>query len=57
MKTMQILDENKNNFSDVITICDEEMICAMRLVAERMKLVVEASAGAAVAAALKINQR
>ena len=32
------------------------MIIAMRLVAERMKLLVEAAAGAAVAAALKLKQ-
>ena len=37
---------------DVITVTDDEMIEGMRLVAERMKLVIEASAGAVVAAAL-----
>ena len=42
--------------TDVITVTDPEMVSAMRLVAERMKLVVEASAGAAVAAALKLNR-
>ena len=36
----------------VITVTDEEMKQAMKIVAERMKLVVEASAGASVAAAL-----
>ena len=36
----------------MITVTDEEMIKGMTLVAERMKLVVEASAGASVAAAL-----
>ena len=36
----------------MITVTDEEMIKGMKLVAERMKLVVEASAGASVAAAL-----
>ncbi|TRY75226.1 hypothetical protein TCAL_01315 [Tigriopus californicus] len=37
---------------EVITISDQEMIAGMKLVAERMKLVIEAAAGAAVAAAL-----
>ena len=37
---------------EVISITDEEMSSAMKLVAQRMKLVLEASAGAAVAAAL-----
>ena len=36
----------------VITVTDEEMKQAMKIVAERMKLVIEASAGASVAAAL-----
>ena len=36
--------------SDVITITDEEMVEGMKMAAERMKLVLEASAGAAVAA-------
>ena len=37
---------------DVITVTDDEMVEGMRIVAERMKLVIEASAGAVVAAAL-----
>ena len=37
---------------DVITVNDEQMIEGMRMVAERMKLVIEASAGAVVAAAM-----
>ena len=41
--------------SDVITVTDEEMVSAMRLLAERAKLVAEASAGAAVAAAIKMR--
>ncbi len=42
--------------ADVITVSDSEMFAAMRLLAERMKLVVEASAGAALAGALKLHQ-
>jgi len=42
---------------DVITVTDDEMIEGMRIVAERMKLVIEASAGAVVAAAIfKLSQ-
>ena len=41
---------------DVITITDEEMVQGMKIMAERMKLVVEAAAGAAVAAALVSDQ-
>lgn len=37
---------------DVITITDDEMVQGMKIVAERMKLVIEASAGAVVAAAI-----
>ena len=37
---------------DVITVTDDEMVEGMRIVAERMKLVIEASAGAVVAAAM-----
>lgn len=37
---------------DVITVSDQDMIAAMRLVAERMKVVIEAAAGASVAAAV-----
>jgi threonine dehydratase len=36
----------------VMTISDDEMSRAMKLVAERMKLVIETAAGASVAAAL-----
>ena len=36
----------------VITVTNDEMKEAMKIVAERMKLVIEASAGASVAAAL-----
>lgn len=36
----------------VIVVTDQEMILAMRVVAERMKIIVEASAAAAVAACL-----
>ena len=36
----------------VVTVDDKEMAAAMKLVAERMKIVVEASSGAAIAAAL-----
>ena len=36
----------------MVTVTDEEMKAAMKLVAERMKLVIEASAGASAAAAL-----
>ena len=39
----------------MITVTDEEMVSAMRLLAERAKLVAEASAGAAVAAAIKMR--
>ena len=48
--TFPILCELIEDF--VITVTDEEMKQAMKIVAERMKLVVEASAGASVAAAL-----
>ena len=37
---------------DVITVTDDEMKRALQMVAGRMKLVIEASAGASVAAAL-----
>ena len=40
----------------MITVTDEEMVSAMRLLAERAKLVAEASAGAAVAAAIKMRR-
>ena len=36
----------------VITVTDDEMVEGMKIVAERMKLVIEASAGAVVAAAI-----
>ena len=36
----------------VITITDEEMVKAMKLIAERMKLIIEGSAGAGAAAAI-----
>ena len=36
----------------MITVTDEEMKQAMKLIAERMKLIIEAAAGAAVAAAV-----
>ena len=36
----------------VITVTNEDMLKAMKLVAERMKIVIEASAGASVAAAI-----
>ncbi len=39
---------------DVITVSDSEMVEATRLSAERMKLVLELSAGAVVAAALRL---
>ncbi len=39
----------------MITVRDPEMTAAMRLAAERMKLVLEASAGAALAAALRLG--
>ena len=42
---------------DVIIVTDEEMIEGMRLAAERMKLVIEMSAGAAVAGALKVKKK
>jgi len=38
--------------SSVVTVTDKEMSSAMKLVAERMKIVIEAASGAAVAAAL-----
>ncbi len=41
----------------MVTVSDDEMISAMRLVAERMKLVLEASSGAALAAALKLKDQ
>ena len=42
---------------DVITVTDDEMVEGMKIVAERMKLVIEASAGAVVAAVLfKLSQ-
>ena len=37
---------------EVLTVTDADMIEAMRLTAERMKMVTEAAAGAAVAAAV-----
>ena len=37
---------------DVITVSDKEMIYGMKLAAEHMKIVVEAAAGAAIAAAI-----
>ena len=37
---------------NVITVTNEDMLKAMKLVAERMKIVIEASAGASVAAAM-----
>ena len=40
----------------VLTVTDEEMIRAMRLVFEDLKLVIEMSAGAGVAAALKVKK-
>ena len=40
----------------MITVTDEEMVSAMRLLAERAKLVAEASAAAAVAAAIKMRR-
>ncbi len=40
----------------MITVTDEEMISAMRLLAQRAKLVVEASSGAALAAAIKMQE-
>lgn len=43
---------------EVITVTDAEMIAAMKLVTERMKLVVELSAGASAAAAIyKVGQK
>ena len=36
----------------VITVTDEDMTNAMKMVAERMKIIIEASAGASVAASL-----
>ena len=42
---------------DVIIVTAEEMIEGMRLAAERMKLVIEMSAGAAVAGALKVTKK
>ncbi len=42
--------------ADVITVSDDEMVSGMRLAADRMKLLLEASGGAAVAAALKLKE-
>ena len=39
-------------FFQVISVTDAEMVAANKLVAERMKLVIEAAAGAVVAAAV-----
>ncbi len=41
--------------ADVITVSDDEMVSGMRLAAGRMKLLLEASGGAAVAAAIKLK--
>ena len=46
-----------DHVSSVITVTDKEMSGAMKLVAERMKIVVEAASGAAVAAALSTQVR
>ncbi len=42
---------------EVITVTDGEMVEAMRWAAERMKLVLEAAAGAALAAAIKLGKQ
>ena len=40
----------------MITVTDTEMIKAMAMAAERMKLILEAAAGASLAAALKLGR-
>ena len=42
----------RDNVTDVITVTEEEIISAMRLVWERMKLMIESSAAVGVAAVL-----
>ena len=42
----------RDNLADVITVTEEEIISAMRLVWERMKLLIEPSAAVGVAAVL-----
>ena len=41
---------------EVVTVSDAEMDAGVRLAAERMKVVVEMSAGAALSAALKVRE-
>jgi threonine dehydratase len=43
----------KNNIEEIITVSEQEIITAMRLIWERMKIVVEASSAVALAAVLK----
>ena len=47
---------NSHVSPDVITVSDAEMDAGVRLAAERMKVVVEMSAGAALMAALKVRE-
>ena len=42
----------RDNVTDVITVTEEEIVSAMRLVWERMKLMIESSAAVGVAAVL-----
>lgn len=53
-KTFSII---KDHVSDIITVSEDEIIAAMRLVWERMKLVIEPSAAVPLAAVLKERQR
>lgn len=43
----------KNNIDEIITVSEQEIIVAMRLIWERMKIIVEASSAVAFAAVLK----
>ncbi len=49
-KTFEII---RNNVEEIITVSDEEIIFAMRMIWERMKIIVEPSAAVTLAAVLK----
>ena len=53
-KTFPIIHEN---VSDVVTVTDPEIIAAMRLIWERMKLIIEPSAAVPLAAVLKAKEK
>ena len=47
----------KSKVAEVITVSDEEILAAMRLVWERLKIVIEPSAAVPVAAVLKVGDQ